>query len=108
MSLDVSLSMRVQHGNITHNLGKMASEVKVLDSTLYQYLWRPDELYLYYAEDLVEPLSIGLLELLDNPKKYKKFNPENGWGDYEGLVRFTRELLEASKLHPAAYIEVSR
>ena len=48
MSLDVYISavrpVRVYEGNITHNLNKMAMEVKLSNGrTLYEVLWRPEE-----------------------------------------------------------------
>jgi len=38
----------------------------------------------------------------------KKHNPKNGWGDYEGLVRFVKEYLKACIDYPDAEIKVSR
>jgi hypothetical protein len=57
MSLDVDLMVTqptsVYSGNITHNLGKMAGEVKLSNGlTLYDVLWRPDEHSLKYAKDI--------------------------------------------------------
>lgn len=89
--------------NITHNLGKMATE-----AGLYQYLWRPDELNISIAKDLIEPLKDGLGKLLDNPDYYKTFNPENGWGNFEGLLKFVSSYLKACIDYPNAEISVSR
>jgi len=95
MSLDVDLMVTkpcsVYSGNITHNLGKMASEVKVgVNLTLYDVLWRPDEHKLTHAHHIVDHLYYGWKELTRFPEKYRKYNPENGWGSYEGLVDFVR------------------
>ena len=104
------------HLNITHNLGTMASEVK-----LYDTLWRPYKLltdftdedmrqyeYMPLAEDLIPFVEIGLKKLKADPDKYKKFNPSNGWGTYEGLVRFTEKYLQILKDFPDSHIRVSR
>ena len=108
MSLSVKLNKVVHSGNITHNLGKMAGKVEVGRYTLYEYLWRPDEISIWTAEELIEPLTIGLLELETHPERYEQYNPENGWGDYDGLMNFTREYLKKCTLFPEASVEISR
>lgn len=89
--------------NITHNLGSMASAAGV-----YQALWRPEEVPANKAGDLIELLSSGLHRLTINPDEYKKFNPPNGWGSYDGLVRFVESYLNACKEFPDAGISISR
>lgn len=89
--------------NITHNLNRMADEAGI-----YEHLWRPEEIGIYTAQQLIEPLKAGLKRLEENPDHYKKFDPENGWGTYGGLVRFVEEYLEACIDHPQAVVEVSR
>ena len=56
------------------------------------------------AEDIIAEIEKGLEELKSDPEKYKKFNPENSWGSYESLVRFTEGVLEACKKHPKALV----
>lgn len=90
-------------GNITHNLGAMAKEAGV-----YMYLWRPDELGITLAEELIDPLTAGLKLLEDQPERFKQFNPANGWGNYRGLVDFVRDYLNACVQYPKAVIGVSR
>lgn len=94
---------RVYSANITHNLGGMASK-----AGLYEPLWRPDEIGITHAHQLIEPLRAGLKKLRANPDHFKQFNPKNGWGDYAGLVRFTQEYLEACERYPHAEVSVSR
>jgi hypothetical protein len=94
--------------NITHNLATMAAAVIVEKETLYKYLWRPDEIDITTANQLIVPLTIGLNELKANPDKYKKFNPGNGWGTYEGLVKFVEEYLAACIEYSDSIIEISR
>lgn len=93
----------VYTANITHNLGKMASEVGI-----YQHLWRPDEINISKAAELIGPLRDGLALLKNDPERFKQFNPSNGWGDYEGLVRFTENYLRACEKHPTADVSVWR
>lgn len=93
----------VYSANITHNLNKMAG-----DAGMYDHLWRPDEIGITKAAELVEPLRAGLALLKSDPSRFKKFNPENGWGTYEGLVAFVEKYLAACEKYPAAVVSVSR
>ena len=114
MSLDVDLMVTqpvsVYSGNITHNLGAMAGAVVLSNGmTLYQVLWRPDEQQgLKFARDIVDLLDEGYNILLSNPEKYKQFNPENGWGSYDGLEKFVYNYRNACWDNPDAELRVSR
>lgn len=91
------------NGNITHNLTTMADAAGI-----YKPLWRPDEIGIERAAQLIAPLETGLAELRSNPEKYKAHNPPNGWGDYDGLVRFVSEYLDACKANPNCSVRVWR
>jgi hypothetical protein len=113
MSLDVDLMVTiptsVYSGNVTHNLGKMAREVKLSnDLTLYDILWRPEERGLYFAFEISELLDEGWNILLSDPVKYKRYNPENGWGSYGGLCEFVYRYRNACWDNPQAELSVSR
>ena len=113
MSLDVDLMVikptSVFSKNITHNLGAMAREVKLSNGkTLYDVLWRPDEHGFKYARDLEDLLDIAWNILLSDPEHFKKFNPENGWGTYEGLCDFVYHYRNACWDYPEAELSVSR
>jgi hypothetical protein len=96
-------SGEVYWANITHNLNEMARA-----ANLYQYLWRPDVIGITTANQLIEPLSTGLELLLSDRARFEAFNPENGWGDYDGLVSFVRKYLTACIDYPMATVSVSR
>lgn len=89
--------------NITHNLRKMAEA-----AGMYQILWRPDEEGIQKAAALINPLEGGLAMLEENPDRFKILNPENGWGDYSGLVKFVKDYLDACKEFPTASVNVWR
>lgn len=121
MSLDVDLMVeQVQHTsvfskNITHNLGAMAREVKYGlewkgegELSLYDVLWHPDKHGFKYARDLEDLLDIGWNILLSDPEKFKKYNPENGWGTYEGLCDFVYHYRNACWDYPEAELSISR
>lgn len=94
---------RVYSRNITHNLTQMAD-----CAGLYKCLWRPDEIGIALAGDLIAPLTDGLARLQSAPDQFKPLNPRNGWGDYEGLVAFVADYLAACKMHPTATVSVWR
>lgn len=98
----------VYDANITHNLGKMAHMCKIMKSTLYYYLWRPDEIGVTKAEQLIIPLTKALAKLKDNRTYYEKFNSENGWGMYEHFVPFVKNYLNACVEFPYSDIEIGR
>lgn len=114
MSLDFSLSVEscahcgrggeyVFDCNITHNLNSMADEAGI-----YECLWRPQENGYIKAKDIVEKLETGLRILRKDPSRFKKHNPPNGWGSYEGFVKAVESCLEACKSYPDASIYASR
>lgn len=114
MSLDVTLTKtiptEVYTSNITHNLSKMAEQVVVWPSnlTLRDVLWYPREKGLYYARDISELLDEAFNILLAEPDRFKTYNPENGWGNYENLVSFVYNYRNACWDYPEAEIGVSK
>lgn len=107
MSLDVMLrEMRpvtVYDANITHNLGVMAREAGI-----YEALWRPEEIGISTAGQLIQLLTDGLAQLKADEPRFSKFNSPNGWGLYRHLVSFVEKYLEACIENPDAIVEVSR
>ena len=89
--------------NITHNLGKMASEAGI-----YEALWRPEENGAIKAKDIIGKLGLGLDVMKSDREHFEKFNASNGWGLYEHFVPFVEEYLKACIDNPEAIIEVSR
>lgn len=107
MSLDIYLeAVRltvVYDASITHNLNRMADEAGI-----YKYLWRPEEINISKAEQLIKPLEEGLALLKSDPERFKKLNPTNGWGTYDYLVNFVVGYLAACRDNPDATIRISR
>jgi hypothetical protein len=93
----------VYTANITHNLNKMAEEVGI-----YKHLWRPEEINITKAKELIDPLREGLHRLKLDPERYKKFDSENGWGTYELFIKFVENYLNACYKYPESEISVSR
>lgn len=107
MSLDVYLTVtqptEVYSANITHNLGAMAAEAGI-----YQHLWRPEEIGITKAADLIEPLRAGLALMKADPPRFEKHNAPNGWGLYKHFVPFVETYLAACIEQPDADVRVSR
>lgn len=117
--------------NITHNLGRMASEAGI-----YEALWRPGEMLdpelsarmrveadanrwgavrelekllpVVRAAHLIDPLRSGLELLRSDRQRFEKFNAPNGWGLYQHFVPFVEKYLAACQEHQEAFVEVSR
>ncbi len=103
MSLDIYLKETVHEQNITHNLVPMAKEAGI-----YDILWRPEENYIWYAEQLIDPLTRAIANMEKYPKRFKAFDSGNEWGTYHDFLPWLRDLLEACKNHPEAKVEASR
>lgn len=106
MSLDVCLTAvrptSVYEANITHNLGRMAEAAGI-----YKHLWRPEEIDISLAGDLIAPLERGLAALKADPERFRQFDAPNGWGKYEHFVPFVEKYLDACRENPDATVNVS-
>lgn len=107
MSLGVYLTneagTELYSGNITHNLGTMASEAGI-----YKCLWRPDEHGITHARQIVEPLAAGVTLLAAHKARFEQFNAPNGWGLWEHFLPFCANYLQACRDNPGALVRVSR
>lgn len=112
MSLDVYLTIpsdrsdetiELYWANTTHNLNKMATEAGI-----YQACWRPEEIGITKAEQLIEPLTKGLALMESDPPRFEAFNSPNGWGLYENFVPWLRRYLKACQEYPNADVRASR
>lgn len=57
------------------------------------------------VSDVVELVRKGLADMVENEDDYRELEPDNGFGDYPGALRFTRALLQACTKHPDAFIK---
>lgn len=96
-------TQEVYSSNITHNLGAMAEEAGI-----YSHLWRPEEIGITKAAQLIEPLTEGLALMRADPERFEKHNPKNGWGSYKAFVPWVEKYLEACKSNPDADVRASR
>jgi len=113
MSYDVSLTINtgieqitvVDCGNYTSNVWEM-----------YEHAIPPAKpgergglhrLHDMKAGDAIELLQKGILHMKDHKEFYMKFNPKNGWGNYEGAYNFLGNILSKCTIHPACTVELS-
>lgn len=88
---------------VTHNLGKMARELGV-----YEYLWRPDEIGVVQAKQLIKLLGVAIDNIRDRKAHYRTFNPPNGFGTMEGFIDFMIDYLKACRTYPDAFVNACR
>ncbi|MCP4741510.1 MAG: hypothetical protein GY871_04675 [Actinomycetales bacterium] len=89
--------------NITHNVREMA-----IAAGIYQVLWRPEEIPVSSAAELIEPLADGIAWLHKNEAECRPLAPANGWGSWRGLIRFAQKVLQACQESPKASVWASR
>jgi hypothetical protein len=78
------------------------------EAGIYMHLWRPDEIEVTLARQMIGPLDFVVGLLKSDPERFKKFNPKNSWGTYQGFVDFVEKYLAACQKWPSALVEVSR
>jgi len=93
----------VYWANITHNLGQMAEVAGI-----YKHLWRPEEIGITKAKELIEPLTKAIKLMREDRVKFELYNASDGWGLYIDFVPWIQMYLDACIEHPEAYISVSR
>lgn len=89
--------------NITHNLGKMASEAGI-----YKACWRPEEIGATKAKDILPILEKGYADMKARPDYFKQFNSSNGWGLYKHFLPWVKKYLDACMEYPEATIWISK
>lgn len=105
---DIEIRVEPDYGcefsaNITHNLGAMADEAGI-----YKHLWRPEEIGVTHARQLIEPLRAGLALMRSDPARFRHFDAKNGWGTYEQFLPWIADYLAACEANPDSEIRVSR
>jgi hypothetical protein len=100
--------------NYTHNTNAMIA--KVLTTCGYEMgpapFWEAipgkpstrwwDHLHGLNGADGEKFLSLIVDGLMEAPELFRKMNPENGWGDYDALLRVLVSMRDASRRFPSA------
>lgn len=89
MSVDLSIKAKrlveIYETNITYNLAPMY--YKAIDKELG--LKKIKGMSCKKALPIIEN---AIKDMIDNKEEYKKLNPENGWGTYDGLLEKFKEI----------------
>jgi len=112
-------TMRVWEGNLTYNLSNMLNVAFGLVDELEGYSVAEQVLFkkgVSYVElwegktggDCIEGLQYAIDRMEASPDKYKRYNPSNGWGTYEGALKALKEFLVACEEYPRAKVEMWR
>lgn len=78
------------------------------EAGIYQACWRPEEIGITKASQLIEPLREGIEKMKSDPARFEKHNSPNGWGLYKHFLPWLERYLEACESHPDANVSVSR
>jgi hypothetical protein len=97
------VEVKVFQLEITDNLIEMAREAGV-----YEVIWRPEDIGIKTAKEVVEPLTQALNLMKADPERFKKLNPANRWGDYQYLLNFVQGYLGRARQYPDATIKINR
>lgn len=95
MSYDIRIGVKVdgtniiaeirtpEYGSPTYNLGEMFRECTG---------WNYNQSEWYKVTDVYDRICNGITELTQNPKWYKKYEPDNGFGTVASAVRALESL----------------
>jgi hypothetical protein len=107
MSLNIYLEELVVspvfRANYTHNAVGMVEAAGI-----YTHVWRPEELDITKASELIEPLRGAIERMKADPNRFISLNPPNGWGSYDTFLPWLEQYLEACEEHPDATVRASR
>lgn len=89
MSLDISITAKrvteIYDGNVTYNLADMY--YKCIDKE--KGFKKLDGMN---CKEALPIINNAIQDMLNNAKEYRKLNPSNGWGSYEGLLSTLQEM----------------
>ena len=73
--------------NMTFNIRPM------LDKAFGLKDWK--EIQNHSSKEVAEKVAYAICRMKANPKEYKKLEPENKWGTYEGTIEFLTTIFKA-------------
>lgn len=103
MSLDISITAKKEveifETNITYNLSDMYYKAIDKDKGLRK-------LNNMSCKEALPIINDGIADMLNNADEYRKLNPTNGWGTYEGLLARLQEMRNCCESNPDGIIRV--
>ena len=107
MSYDIYLGIDTGAADLTtvYEVGNYTSNVSPMWT---RALGQPlSELHGMTAADAVPLLDAGIAALEADPAGFRELNPANGWGRYEGALKYLEELRAGCAEHPKTVVRVS-
>lgn len=103
MSLDIYITAKretdIYEANVTYNLSKMY--YKCIDTEKgYKKLDGMN------CKEALPIINNAIRDMLNNADEYRKLNPTNGWGSYEGLLKQMQEMRNCCESNPDGIIRV--
>lgn len=104
MSLDIYITAKrdveILEKNVTYNLADM----------YYKCIDKEKGFKKLDGMNCKEALLIinnAIQDMLNNADEYRKLNPANGWGSYEGLLKVLQDMRNCCESNPDGIINVS-
>lgn len=85
-------------GNYTYNVSQMYYDVLGGDGLR--------GLHEMVCAEALPLINEACAKMVADPEKYRAMNPPNGWGDYEGALRYLQGIGEMCAEHPKAKLAV--
>ena len=105
MSYDVSLVINTGYEDRTVvDIGNYTSNVASMWNKALGYEF--SELDGENCGNCLDDLRRAVNDMESNPIEYRKMNPANGWGDYEGALDFLDKLKRECARNPKAKIDM--
>jgi len=93
MSYDISVIKVVHSSNYTYNICEMFNQaLNQLQTEKLLPKYYTDWTDVFMFKDNNNELTLLIKELKSKPEYYKKYNPENGWGDYTTALEWIEEI----------------
>lgn len=104
MSLDINITAKreveIYERNVTYNLADMY--YKCIDEK--QGFKKLNKMN---CKEALPIIHTAIQDMLNNTEEYKKLNPKNGWGSYEGLLETLQGMKSCCENNPDGIIHVS-
>lgn len=104
MSLDIYITAKreteIYKDNVTYNLSEMY--YKCIDKE--KGFKKLDGMN---CKEALPIINNAIQDMLNNADEYRKLNPENGWGSYEGLLSSLQEMRNCCENNPDGTISIS-
>lgn len=103
MGWDIKINKSVDEvGNYTYNVNEMF--MNALDKDDYTSF--QDYFDGMRCEFALEDINLMIARMRDNPDYFKKFNPENGFGDYSGALEFLSMIRDSCYNHLDGFLRI--